>query len=131
MIHAVSGCAVPGFVTNQFWDSLLWRARASWGSFGALCYMVLGLMEEILFTIVPQKNLTTSKDRFGLSRSAMFLFVLIIIHAVGNLHVFLGPDDFNGYGCFYATSTGSVSASTRTSSRSTSCLRLYCTSWWR
>jgi len=31
----------------------------------------------------------------------MFLFVFIIIHAVGNLHVFLGPDDFNGYGYFY------------------------------
>ena len=101
MIHAVSGCAVPGSVTNQFWGSLLWRARTSWGSFGALCYMVLGLMEEILFTIVPQKNLTTSNDRVGLTRSAMFLFVFIIIHAVGNLHVFLGPDDFNGYGYFY------------------------------
>merc|ERR1719174_3487827 len=25
----------------------------------------------------------------------------MIIHAVGNLHVFLGPDDFNGYGYFY------------------------------
>jgi hypothetical protein len=31
----------------------------------------------------------------------MFLFVFIIIHAVGNLHVFLGPNDFNGYGYFY------------------------------
>merc|ERR1719487_2045632 len=31
----------------------------------------------------------------------MFLFVFIIIHAIGNLHVFLGPDDFNGYGYFY------------------------------
>merc|ERR1711877_91902 len=30
-----------------------------------------------------------------------FLFIFIIIHAVGNLHVFLGPDDFNGYGYFY------------------------------
>merc|ERR1712238_400425 len=26
---------------------------------------------------------------------------LIVNHAVGNLHVFLGPDDFNGYGYFY------------------------------
>merc|ERR1712018_613586 len=25
----------------------------------------------------------------------------IVIHAVGNLHVFKGPDDFNGYGFFY------------------------------
>merc|ERR1719476_802380 len=40
-------------------------------------------------------------DRIGLTRSALFLFVFIIIHAVGNLHVFLGPDDFNGYGYFY------------------------------
>merc|ERR1719230_2478031 len=28
------------------------------GFLGALCYMVLGFMKEILFTIVPQKNLT-------------------------------------------------------------------------
>merc|ERR1711975_211230 len=58
-------------------------------------------MKEILFTIVPQKNVTLSNDRVGLTRSAMFLFIFIIIHAVGNLHVFLGPDDFNGYGYFY------------------------------
>jgi hypothetical protein len=63
--------------------------------------MVLGFMRETLFTIVPQKNIELTKDRVGLTRSAMFLFVFIIIHAVGNLHVFLGPDDFNGYGYFY------------------------------
>ncbi|CAJ1342852.1 unnamed protein product, partial [Effrenium voratum] len=71
------------------------------GWFGALFYMVLGFMKEILFTIVPQKNVTFNGDRVGLTRSAMFLFIFIIIHAVGNLHVFLGPDDFNGYGYFY------------------------------
>jgi len=71
------------------------------GWIGALCYMVLGFMKEILFTIVPQKNITLTNDRIGLTRSAMFLFVFIIIHAIGNLHVFLGPDDFNGYGYFY------------------------------
>ena len=37
----------------------------------------------------------------GLTRSAIFLIIFIIIHAVGNLHVFKGPDDFNGYGYFY------------------------------
>jgi len=42
-----------------------------------------------------------NNDRVGLTRSAMFLFFFIIIHAIGNLHVFLGPDDFNGYGYFY------------------------------
>merc|ERR1712087_808854 len=71
------------------------------GWFGAMCYTVLGFMREILFTIVPQKNVVLSNDRIGLTRSAMFLFIFIIIHAVGNLHVFLGPDDFNGYGYFY------------------------------
>jgi hypothetical protein len=63
--------------------------------------MVLGFMKEILFTIVPQKNVVLTNDRSGLTRSAMFLFLFIVIHAVGNLHVFLGPDDFNGYGYFY------------------------------
>jgi len=71
------------------------------GWLGAISYMVLGFMKEILFTIVPQKNVTFNSDRVGLTRSAMFLFIFIIIHAVGNLHVFLGPDDFNGYGYFY------------------------------
>merc|ERR1712061_971190 len=71
------------------------------GWLGAICYMVLAFMKEILFTIVPQKNLVMTNDRIGLTRSAMFLFIFIIIHAVGNLHVFLGPDDFNGYGYFY------------------------------
>merc|ERR1712110_12517 len=71
------------------------------GWLGALCYMVLGFMKEIIFTIIPQKNVVLTGDRSGLTRSAMFMFVFIIIHAVGNLHVFLGPNDFNGYGYFY------------------------------
>merc|ERR1712070_1072562 len=71
------------------------------GPLGALCYMVLGFMKEIIFTIFPQKNISITNDRIGLTRSAMFLFLFIVIHAVGNLHVFLGPDDFNGYGYFY------------------------------
>jgi len=29
------------------------------------------------------------------------LILFIVIHAVGNLHIFKGPDDFNGYGYFY------------------------------
>jgi len=77
------------------------------GWFGALMYMVLGFMKEIIFTIFGQKNIVLTNDRVGLTRSAMFLFVFIIIHAVGNLHVFLGPDDFNGYGYFYVRLYGS------------------------
>merc|ERR1711920_978607 len=71
------------------------------GWIGAFCYMVLGFLKEIIFTIIPQTNIQLTNDRVGLTRSAMFLFIFIIIHAVGNLHVFLGPDDFNGYGYFY------------------------------
>merc|ERR1740124_1765318 len=71
------------------------------GCIGALCYMVLGFMKEIVFTIFGQKNLPITGDRVGLTRSAMFLILFIVIHAVGNLHVFMGPDDFNGYGYFY------------------------------
>merc|ERR1712185_444235 len=71
------------------------------GFFGALCYMVLAFMREIVFTIFGQTNISIDKDRVGVTRSAFFLFVFIVIHAVGNLHVFLGPNDFNGYGYFY------------------------------
>merc|ERR1712113_239238 len=46
-------------------------------------------------------NLKISNDRVGLTRSAILLILFIVIHAVGNLHVFKGPDDFNGYGYFY------------------------------
>jgi len=47
------------------------------------------------------KNFKISNDRVGLTRSAILLILFMVIHAVGNLHVFLGPDDFNGYGYFY------------------------------
>merc|ERR1711943_150751 len=57
--------------------------------------------KEILCTIFTQSNLKFNGDRLGLTRSAIFLFIFMIIHAIGNLHVFLGPDDFNGYGYFY------------------------------
>ena len=40
-------------------------------------------------------------DRTGLTRSAVFLIFLILVHAVGNLHVIKGPGDFNVYGYFY------------------------------
>jgi len=71
------------------------------GWVGAVLYMALGFMLELVYTIFGQKNLQFTKDRVGLTRSAMWLFLFLIIHAVGNLHIFLGPDDFNGYGYFY------------------------------
>merc|ERR1712193_69121 len=71
------------------------------GCLGAIVYMAMGFMKDTLLTIFGQNTIQFTNDRVGLTRSAMFLFVFIIIHAVGNLHVFLGPNDFNGYGYFY------------------------------
>jgi len=71
------------------------------GYLGACFYCVFCVLREICCTIFRQKNIVFTNDRLGLTRSAIFLIVFIIIHAVGNLHVFLGPDDFNGYGYFY------------------------------
>jgi len=63
--------------------------------------MVVAIVMEVVRTIFSIKNFKITNDRTGLTRSAMFLIVFQVIHAVGNLHVFLGPDDFNGYGYFY------------------------------
>merc|ERR1712118_104619 len=88
------------------WDTPSRRVRMQGegkigGWLGSIIYMVIGFMKEILCTIFTQKNLKFNGDRLGLTRSAIFLFIFMIIHAIGNLHVFLGPDDFNGYGYFY------------------------------
>jgi len=56
---------------------------------------------EVCATIFSAKNFKISNDRVGLTRSAILLILFLVIHAVGNLHVFMGPDDFNGYGYFY------------------------------
>merc|ERR1719473_1412035 len=63
--------------------------------------MIVAVVVEVVKTIFTAKNFKVGNDRAGLTRSAVFLIVFQIIHAIGNLHVFLGPDDFNGYGYFY------------------------------
>jgi len=64
-------------------------------------YLMLAVLWEVCATIFSTKNFKISNDRVGLTRSAILLVLFIVIHAVGNLHVFMGPDDFNGYGYFY------------------------------
>mmetsp|Transcript_1622 Transcript_1622/g.3517 ORF Transcript_1622/g.3517 Transcript_1622/m.3517 type:complete len:601 (-) Transcript_1622:207-2009(-) len=71
-----------------------WYFRAVWA-------MVVSFVAEILKTIFTVKNFTISGDRSGLTRSACLLILFIFVHAVGNLHVFGGPDHFNAYGYFY------------------------------
>jgi hypothetical protein len=77
--------------------------RNSHGFLPAVFYMLAAFVKEIVSTVfstVPS-SIKLTGDRSGLTRSAFFLIMFIVIHAVGNLHVFLGPDDFNGYGYFY------------------------------
>jgi len=69
--------------------------------FNATWYLLLAVLYEVCATIFTVPNFKISNDRVGLTRSAILLVLFIVIHAVGNLHVFLGPDDFNGYGYFY------------------------------
>merc|ERR1712060_426779 len=64
-------------------------------------FLMLSVLWEVCATIFSVKNFTFDGDRVGLTRSAILLILFIVIHAVGNLHVFMGPDDFNGYGYFY------------------------------
>merc|ERR1712226_1730886 len=67
----------------------------------ATWYLWISILYEVCATIFTAKNIKISNDRMGLTRSAILLILFIVIHAVGNLHVFKGPDDFNGYGYFY------------------------------
>merc|ERR1711972_553747 len=69
--------------------------------FNATWYLLLSVLYEVCATIFTVNNIKISNDRLGLTRSAILLILFIVIHAVGNLHVFMGPDDFNGYGYFY------------------------------
>merc|ERR1712012_1493132 len=68
-----------------------------------LLYAVCGSVLRTIFSPkVFQGTFTYNpSDKRALTRSAIFLIFFLVIHAVGNLHVFLGPDDFNGYGYFY------------------------------
>jgi hypothetical protein len=63
--------------------------------------LIVAMLYEVCATVFSAKNLKLTNDRVGLTRSAIFLIFFIVVHAVGNLHVFKGPDDFNGYGYFY------------------------------
>merc|ERR1719240_1152159 len=80
----------PGVLLIPVWAYIM----AAWA-------LVKAMLWEVCATIFSTKNFKVTGDREAVTRSAMFLIVFQVIHAVGNLHVFLGPDDFNGYGYFY------------------------------
>ncbi|CAJ1407897.1 unnamed protein product [Effrenium voratum] len=60
--------------------------------FNATWFLLLSVLYEVCATIFTAKNIKISNDRLGLTRSAILLILFIVIHAVGNLHVFKGPD---------------------------------------
>merc|ERR1719230_1992285 len=75
------------------------NVKAYFHAFWALWLVIL---YEVCATIFTAKNVKfDGKSRVGLTRSAILLILFMVIHGVGNLHVFMGPDDFNGYGYFY------------------------------
>merc|ERR1711957_335110 len=71
------------------------------GYVNAAWFLWIAVLYEVAATIFVNNNFKISGDRKGLTRSAILLVLFMVIHAVGNLHVFMGPDDFNGYGYFY------------------------------
>jgi len=71
------------------------------GYLNAIYFMVIAFLYETFATIFSAASIEFKNDRKGLTRSAILLILFIVIHAVGNLHIFKGPDDFNGYGYFY------------------------------
>ncbi len=62
--------------------------------------LILLFIEEIFATIFSVKNFQVLHDRSGLTRSAVFMMLFVVIHGIGNLHVYAGPDAFNGYAYF-------------------------------
>lgn len=73
------------------------------GTLGAIYYMLRSSCAFLIYTIFSNKNfeIKFKNDRQGLSLSAVFLLLFMVVHSVGNLHIFLGPDDMNSYGYFY------------------------------
>jgi len=75
--------------------------------FHAFWSLWLAILYEVCATIFPSLGSNVKitfkgpVGRVGLTRSAILLVLFMVIHGVGNLHVFMGPDDFNGYGYFY------------------------------
>jgi hypothetical protein len=64
-------------------------------------FLLRAILYEVCATIFAEKNIKISNDRLGPTRSEVLLIPFIVTHAVGNLQVFKGPDDFTGYGYFY------------------------------
>ena len=62
--------------------------------FHAAWYLMIAILYEVCATIFTTKNFKCPSDKVDLTRSAMRLTFYIVVLAVADLRVFLGPDDF-------------------------------------
>ena len=97
-----------GVMATEHWWGEARNTSKDFGVFGPSVSSFLGtiwdlivlFMIEIFKTIFFVKNWSVAHDKSGLTRSAIFLIVFVLIHGMGNLHVYAGPDAFNGYAYF-------------------------------
>ncbi|KAF4664579.1 hypothetical protein FOL47_005066 [Perkinsus chesapeaki] len=66
----------------------------------AFCYFVWLFLYEVFATIFSVKNFKHPYDKTGVTRPAMFMCVFVVIHALGNIHLFFGAVHFNAYAYF-------------------------------
>jgi len=71
------------------------KEESDGGYLYALAYLLKGFLGHILATIFSAVSIDT---RVALTRSASMAGLFIVLHGLGNLQSFLGPDSFNGYG---------------------------------
>ena len=103
----LAGAAGTPIAAEQWWGEAR-NTSSDFGAFGpsvgsflsALWSVVLLFALETLKTIFTVKNYSVIHDKSGSTRSAVFLIVFVLIHGLGNLHVYAGPDAFNGYAYF-------------------------------
>ena len=104
---AVGGLSAPLLTREQWWGPDRLSAN-EYGPFGpsmtsvfrALWSSIYLILAESGKTVFTANNLSIAHDKSGLTRSATFLIFYVVVHALGNLHVFAGPDAFNGYAYF-------------------------------
>merc|ERR1719160_1774614 len=100
---AASGPGAPllgkGKDDAKIWGEYPHETHLSWIT--AIYLMVMSFLKEIVMTIFSTIPIKIEGKREAVTRSAFFLILFMVVHAIGNLHFFLGPDDFNGYGYFY------------------------------
>ena len=120
-------------MTDTGWQS--YRGRCRDAAATAVCtyvyawyYRLLSLIYESCDTIFFFGRPRVFIRPNGIDQKCRVLVLFFVVHAGGNLHVFKGPDDFDGYDYFYGPfSIGQVSNFRPTLSRSTCCGEHCCT----